>query len=349
MENKEIEITSLLKLIWASRKKVFLWGGVGLAFGIVVAFSIPKEWTSEIKLVTENKQQSTSGSLGGLASMMGVGSIGSSEGGINETVYPVVLESSVFLQEFMDINVPYKGGAIRLTDYLIREQKQPWWSYVLSAPALLVNLFSADTPAQKPTETVVDPQNPPSEVRAFEGALKSRLSIEKDKKTNVYDIKVKMQDPVVAAIVADSVLVKLERYMKQYFTSKAREDLVSNEKLLTQAQQKYYQADSELARAQDQNMNITSKVASLKLDRLLNEKNIAFAVYQQLASQVEMNRIKVQEATPIATVIEPARVADAATSPNKKLICIALTFLGMVLCMVQIIVRELLDNRQEEA
>lgn len=329
MENreKEIDLIALLNEIWGQRRRVIKWGIGGFIVGVVIAFSIPKQYESTIIIAPESRAQSGSMSqFGGLAAMAGINvGVASGGAGIDELVYPQIIKSTPFLSEFESIQIPYKGQQITLMQYLTKEQSGAWWNYIFGAPMQLVSwVLSSDS-----EQTVLDnPKNPSDEKRRFESSLAQCLLVVADKKTRLMTMTVTMQSPEAALIVADSMLAKLTRYMTDYHTVKSRGDLQTSQQSLDQARIEYYKADSLYASVIDRNQNLISKSAQIKIERYQNERNIAFMAYQQLAQQTELYKIKLQEDTPIATVIEPARMADRATSPNKKLLVIAFTLLG---------------------
>ena len=65
-------------------------------------------------------------------------------------------------------------------------------------------------------------------------------------------------------------------------------------------------------------------------ERLQNEMNLAFQVYTQVAQQLQMAKAKVQEITPVYTVVQPATVPLNAAKPSKMLILVAFVFLAGV-------------------
>lgn len=331
-QKKEIDLMVLAKLVWRRRKTIVVWACYGLLFGIMVNYSIPKEYTASVKVVSESSALSSGAmsSMGGVAAMMGINVVGASKSGIDEEVYPEIMRSSPFLWEFSSIDVPYKNKSIKLEEYVNEHEKKPWWSYVMGGPMHFVRwVFSSksaqDSLKEKPVYTSIDPS---PEQRLFEAKLAGRITMTKDKKTGVLEMSVKMQNPMVAAIVADSLTVKLQRYMTEYFTSKARSDLQSSTQQLVVARQNYYSSDSLYAVALDRNRNLIANSAKVMLDRLESERDLAMTIYKQLASQVEMNKLKLQENTPIVTVIEPSRVPGAPTSPRGMLIVVGFAFLG---------------------
>lgn len=342
-QSTEIDVLQIIKELWAHRRKLIWWGIGGLAVGIVIAFSIPKEYLSFTQIAPESKNQNNvMNSLGGLASMVGVNVGSTVNEGITEAIYPDIMSSSPFLSEFEDIVVDYNDKPITVYQYLTENQKASWWRYILSFPHMIGSWFSTTTPQD--SNAAKDVFRPTAVQEIYENQLKSRMGVTSDKKTGLIAISVKMQDPEIAAVIADSAVMKLKRYMIGYYTSKSRMDLESNKQLLKEARMKYYELDSLYAAVQDRNQSLTSKSAQAKVQRIEDEKDIAFAVYQQLASQVEMNKIKLQEDTPILTVIEPARVPLRASSPHKKIIVLSLTILGVFIFSAAIVIKQLIQR-----
>lgn len=325
---KEIDLGAVWKELKRNRRSLLKWGLIGVVVGLVVAFSLPKEYEAKMVVAPEGTAQGGAASqMGGLASMMGISGLGSSgQQGIDVTVYPEVVKSSPFLSSFLMLAVPYEGAEITLFNYLTEHQESPWWGYVFSFPGSVLELFSS---APEVAGVGDGGKMPLAEQVGFEQALSGRLAVVTDAKTKLLTLSVRMQDPEIALLVADSMYVILERYMTQYHTAKARKDLMMSKEKLAGARAAFYATDSLYARSIDQNQNLISKSAQLKIERNKNERDIAYSIYQQVATQVELNRIKLQETTPIATVIEPARRPLTPHSPNKKLILIGFIFLAV--------------------
>ena len=70
-EEKEIDLLELASKL-CQRKKLAIWSVCGAVVGLVIAFSIPKEYSTSVKLSPEITDAKVSGgSLGALASMAG--------------------------------------------------------------------------------------------------------------------------------------------------------------------------------------------------------------------------------------------------------------------------------------
>ncbi|MDE6288088.1 MAG: chain-length determining protein, partial [Muribaculaceae bacterium] len=86
-EESEVDILELGTKLWAQRRKLIIWSICGAILGLVVAFSIPREYSTTVKLApeTNDPKANSSGGLGALASMAGI-NIGSGSG--VDAVYP---------------------------------------------------------------------------------------------------------------------------------------------------------------------------------------------------------------------------------------------------------------------
>ena len=117
---KEVDIVLWIKLLWAQRKKVLTWAMYGAFVGIILAFSIPKEYSTTVVIAPEGNNMGKSlGSMGVLTGMMGVTLNSSSVTGVGEKLYPEIVSSSPFLLEFADMSINYEGQMISMENYIL--------------------------------------------------------------------------------------------------------------------------------------------------------------------------------------------------------------------------------------
>ncbi|MCC8170416.1 MAG: chain-length determining protein [Parabacteroides sp.] len=342
---QEIDLVELARKLWQQRRFIFKACGIGAVLGLVVAFSLPKEYKTEVKLSPENSQGNRMGQLGGLAAMAGInlGSGAAGEDALSVELYPDIVQSTPFLLEFISMPVETQNGTLRTTlyDYLTEHQRSPWWGHITGAPFRLlgwtVSLFKDSPSPQRVTE--IDSFRLTAEQESFINSLRQKIMVQADKKTGAITGSVVMQDPLVSALVMDSVLSKLQQYVIDYRTQKSRHDLVFTEKLYGEAKAAYYQAQQAYARYTDENRNVISARSMTEEERLKNEMDLAYNVYNQMAQQLEMNRVKVQEHTPVYMVIEPAKVSLGAYKPNKIMILIGFVFFLFFLTTGYILLR----------
>lgn len=125
-----------------------------------------------------------------------------------------------------------------------------------------------------------------------------------DKKTNVITITVTDQDPLVAALMADSVKNHLQVAITDYKTKKARVDLDYMQKLFGEARAQYDKARQVYAAYADANQEVALQSYKLKEEDLENDMQLKYNIYQQVVEQLQLAKAKVQERTPAFTVVE---------------------------------------------
>ena len=140
------------------------------------------------------------------------------------------------------------------------------------------------------------------------------------------------QDSKIAAVVADSVVKKLQEYIIDYRTSKSKEDCLYLEKLFKERQQEYYVAQKKYADYMDSHDNIILQSVRTEQERLQNDMSLAYRVYSQVASQLQVARAKVQEEKPVFAVVEPAVVPLYPSGTSRKVYVLVFVFLSV--CIV---------------
>lgn len=337
-EEQEIDLMELAMKLWAERKMILKWCGWAALVGLVVAFSIPKEYESTVTLAPEsNKGRSISGGMAALAGMAGINLGGSSSAdALSPELYPDIVKSVPFSIEMFDVKVTDKDGELNTTlyEYLKEEQKQPWWGYITAAPfkalGWVVSTIKGEDEEEGEGEGGVDSFRLTKDQSSIITALGNRIAVSVDKKTFVITITTTMQDPVIAATVTNEVKEKLQSYITEYRTNKARKDLEFTEKLYAENMETYHKAQQEYAQYMDRNQNVSLRSAQTQQERLRNEMNLAFNVYNQTAQQLQVAKAKVQEDTPVFTVVEAATVPLRAAKPSKAMILIGCVFLAAV-------------------
>lgn len=351
-EEKEIDLLELASTLWKQRRKLIAWSICGALVGLVIAFSIPKEYTTSVKLAPEiTDEKSSAGGLGTLASMAGI-SIGSTAGAdaVYPTLYPDVVSSIPFSTSLFDVEVTTKkdGRKMTVSQFLEEETRSPWWSAVLSFPFKIIGMLKSEEEVAK--EHKLDNfQLTLDESRMVE-ALNQRIVTSVDAKTSVVTINVMMQDPLVSAILADTVVSRLQEYITDYRTNKARKDLEYAQKLNREAKANYYKAQQRYADYLDRNQGLAFYSAQTVKERLENEATLAFNLYNQTALGVQKTQAKVQETTPVYAIVTPATVPVRASSPRKMMILIGFTFLAFVACAAWILyIAPLVESKKSSA
>ena len=350
-EEQEIDLIELAQKVWAGRKLIFKVCGIAVIVALVVAFSIPKEYATSVTLAPEVGNNDRAGNIGALAAMAGI-NLGTSSNGdaLSPILYPDIVSSTPFLISLFNVKVQDLASEIDTTlyVYLKDEQRSPWWTVITSAPSKflrgVVALFKSDEEIQGGND-ILNPFHLTEKESGIMNALKKRLTVDVDKKTGVTTLTVTMQDPLISASLTDTIMHSLQNYITDYRTNKARHDLAYMEKLYKEAKQEYMEAQEKYASFVDANQSIVLLSFRAEQERLQNEMNLAFQVYTQVAQQLQMAKAKVQEITPVYTVVQPATVPLNAAKPSKMLILVAFVFLAGVISVGWILfVKDFIKN-----
>ena len=337
-EEIEIDLIGILRKIIGIRKTIYKAAGIGLVVGIIVAISIPKQYTVGVTLSPEMGGSKGGGLSGLAASFLGSGvSMNEGTDALNASLSADIVSSTPFLLELSTMKIPaLKGGTMTLNVYL-DEESSPWWGYVIGLPGMVIggvkSLFteeeSESVPSDKANLGTIELSKKESEKIE---ALKKKILASVDKKTSMTTVSVTLQNPKVAAVVADSVVRKLQEYIIDYRTTKAKEDCLYLERLFKERQQEYYDAQKKYADYMDSHDNIILQSVRAEQERLQNDMSLAYQVYSQVANQLQVARAKVQEEKPVFAIVEPAVVPLNPSGTSRKVYVLAFIFLSV--CIV---------------
>ena len=333
----EIDLMDLLRKVIGIRKKVYKAAGIGLVIGVIVAISIPKQYTVEVTLSPEMGNNKEGGLSGLAASFLGSGvTMGDGTDALNASLSADIVSSTPFLLELSAMDIPVTKNEVMTLDTYLDEETSPWWNYVIGFPGMVIggvkSLFTEEdeiTSYDKTSQGAIELSKKESKKIA---ALKKMITASVDKKTSMTSVTATFQDPKVAAVVADSVVKKLQEYIIDYRTFKAKEDCIYLEKLFKERQQEYYAVQKKYADYLDSHDNLILQSVRAEQERLQNDMSLAYQVYSQVASQLQVARAKVQEEKPVFAVVEPAVVPLEPSGTSRKVYVLAFIFLSV--CIV---------------
>ena len=340
-DEMEIDLMEILRKIIAIRKTLYKAFGIGLIIGIIVALSVPRKYTVAVTLSPEmGNSKANSGLASMAASFLGAGMSGDVSDALNASLSPDIVSSTPFLLELLSMNVPVdseEGEKIDLGSYL-DTQSSPWWSYIIGLPGMAISGVRSLFSDKDESAGLRNSQSGTLELTKEEDkkitSLKKNITAVMDKKTAITNVSVTLQDPKVAAVVADSVVHKLQEYIIGYRTFKAKEDCAYLERLFKERQEEYYAAQKKYADYVDTHDNLILQSVRAEQERLQNDMNLAYQVYSQVANQLQVARAKVQEEKPVFAVVEPAVVPQQSSGTGRKTYVIAFVFLSVVAVIV---------------
>ena len=338
-KRKAIDIKEVIRRILARKKKFYLPLTITFVLACVYIFSLPRYYVTDAKLAPEMESSlGTGGTLSSIASSFGIdlGEMQTSDA-ITPLLYPDLMEDNAFVCNLFNIMVQTQDGKVKATyyDYLTNHQKQPWWS---GATSLLGKLFgSKDKDGAKGDSIQFNPYTLTREQSDAVSAIQGNISISVDKKTGVITISVQDQDPLVCKTMADSVIVRLQTFITDYRTNKARTDVIYYTALVDSAHQEYVNAYMEHARYADANQHTVLESHRNKLTALENEMQLKYTSYSMLMAQLQAAQSKVQERTPAFTLLKGASVPIYPAGPKRVIFVFGMMLLVSICVSIYIL------------
>ena len=311
----------------------------------ILALSIPNYYKCTVKLAPEIPGGRSTSGLASLASNFGINLNSASAGmdAILPMLYPDLMNSVSFRASLFPVRVKGEDEDTTMTyyDYLSDHQRMPWWSAGTQAVAGGISyLVSAVVGKEEETAKQFDPFRLTKEQMAIVKAMDQKVVCDVDKKTMVITIEVTDQDPLIAATMADSVQVRLQDFITEYRTRKARIDLAYSQKLYQEAKERYEKARLKSASFNDANQHVFLDRVRSEQTKWNNEMLLEYQGYSEVAAQLRMAEAKVQENTPAFTLLQPATVPVKKEGPKRARMCLVCLFLAFLALTVWVFYRE---------
>ena len=333
-KNDVIDLRVIISLL-LQRKKLFVKVLI-VTFVIASALilCVPRTYTCTVKLAPEAASATTGSALGSIASSLGFDLSN--------------MESNDFLVQLFDIRIKSLDGEINTTyyDYLEKHQKKAIWKVPFTwLISKINNLMSppvdvaGSNQEENHSKSFILSRN---QVRIVE-KMKDLIVCNIDKKTNVISIVVTDQDPLISATIADSVRMKLQQFIIDYRTEKARVDVNHYQELLDNAKIEYDLALAKYSEYSDTHKDIILQAYISERDKLENDMSLKYQTYTAMKAQLEAAKSKLQEKVPAFTVLQGASVPIKPTGPKRMIFVIGMLFLSVIVTSLVVLKGQIAD------
>lgn len=330
---RELDVIGLTKKVLAEKKLLVYFILVFAVIGIIYAFNQQKRYTSTVSMAPEASGMGMSESLSDLAGMVGINLDGNSGtvDAIYPEIYPEVLASTRFLVNLFGIQVKQSDDNIYKSyyDHIKFDTKVPFWDY----PKIMLQEFFTCL-LSKETESTgsskIDPTHLTKEQNDICGIMSNNIGCQINKGTNIIYISVEDVDPVISAEIADTIQKRLQEYIIQYRTQKARIDLEYSLTLAKKAEAEYQKAQRNYASYSDSHTNSKLVAYQSKISALENDMDLKYTTLSHALAKVEQAKAKIQERTPAFTVIQEACVPLKPSSTPRSFMVFGFMILGCI-------------------
>lgn len=334
-DSEVIDLRIIFKKIWANKKIYAIVLPVVLVLSCAYILCIPRTYTSSLSLAPEmNNSSNLGGTIGSLASSFGI-DLGSMEttDAINPMLYPDLMEDNGFVVGLFNIKVATADGSVKCSyfDYLTKHQEYPFWTKGIGS---IKKLFAKEEEVKTKGGAKMNPYMLSKKQDNVASAIRKGISISIDKKTAVITISTEAQDPLVCKTLADSVKERLQVFITNYRTRKARVDEQYYKTLASEAKREYEKARQLYGSYADANTDVVLTSMRAKQEDLENEMQLKYNAYTAMTTQYQAAKAKVQERTPAFTVVKGAAVPIKATGPKRMIFVLGMCFLAVIILSV---------------
>lgn len=309
-------------------------------------FPEPRYYTAEVSIAPESTDKEIGG-LASLASNFGVNIGNGTADAIYPQLYPDLFKSTKFLVSLLDIRVKTKDGKIETDyyDYMKNHQKEN----IIFAPINSLKDWISSLTAKKDTETKgKDGQrfNPFQLSKASSDVISNvqgNIKCTYSRTTDVVTIQVTDQDPLVCALLADSIKNHLQIFITEYRTKKARVDYDHYNKLANEALSNYEKARDKYAAFSDASTNVSLRSVELKMQSMENDMQTKYNIYTAINTRREAAMAKVQENTPVFTELKNATVPIKPAGPKRMIFVAFMLILATMGTIIKVFRKEIIE------
>jgi hypothetical protein len=350
----EIDLLALALTLWEGRRIIILSILICGILGIIKAIYSPNEYVASA-IVVPSETYGTVGlgdlsGLKGLAEMAGFSGGDESKGEVSPILYPKILSSLPFQLELIKtpLNFDQFSEPITFIDYYTKNKKPNLLlKYTLGLPGVIMQVFKKKEPAK----IVVRDENEPLELTAKQLAaiqtLSGLLSLEVNVKEGFLTLSAKMPEARAAAQLGQRAQELLQQFITDFKSIKAKSNLKYIQNRYNEKAQSFLETQKQLATFRDRNINVSSATAKTEEERLTAMFNLSYGINFELAKQVEQAKIKVEQNTPVFTVIEPITVPTKSSGPKRQMILFISLFLGGIIGTGMVFGKEFVNSIKE--
>lgn len=331
MTKTPISLPYIWGKLWGKRKLFYIIVPLTFVLSCALILCVPRTYVSGVVLApeTQNGASSLSG-LSSLASSFGInlGSMANKDA-IHPTIYPDVVGSKRFLMSLLTVPVTTTEGETMTYQEFLKQQKYPFWQiprrWVMQQISAHRKKDAVAVQGENGTIISID-----YDTYKMLDNMSDNISCVVDMKTDMISIDVQAQDAMVAALMADTVRVRLQRLITDYRTQKARNDMEYYHQQAQDAYQEYMDASEEYIRRADANGDVRRSRESVELARLEEAMTNAEGIYTTFYNQYMAAQAKMQECTPAFTIIDQAFVPNKPAKPKRVIFVLMMTMLAII-------------------
>ena len=360
-EEQGIDFMALAKKVWIGRKTVYKTLAVFLVLGLISAFTMTRVYNVQSVMVPQMASKGASSSLSSLASLagfdLGTSNMGGSE--LSPLVYPQIVNSVPFKLKLLYTPLHWEKAdtAVSMLTYAKEYNKPGIFSYIkkytIGLPGVIIGLIKGKPKETvSPLQAVVDdgtakPIRLTKDEEKMLPMVGQAVNLSVDKKEGLIMLSVTGTEPLQTAELALKAQELLQEEITKFRTQKAQDQLDYVQARYNEIKAETESYQNALATIKDRSQEMLTTKSRIEMERIQTKYNIASAIYQEMAKQLEQSKMQVKKDTPVLTVIQPVTVpTQPANSRMKSLF--GWIFFGLVVGCGIVLAKDYLPKLKEK-
>ena len=339
-----IDLRNIFRTLWKKKLVFFIVIPIVAVLASIYIVSFPRYYSTETRLAPEMENSGAGGTLGNLASSIGLSLDNmQSTDAIYPLLYPDLMEDNGFVVSLWNIKVTDIGDSIHTTyyDYLKKHQKQVWWAPARKKVMALLGSDKDVVNINKKGGAEFDPYRLNKTQDDIVKIIQSNIKISIDKSSTTITISTVDQDPIICKTLADTLTARLQNFITDYRTRKARVDVDYYQKLTNEAKKDYEAIREKYVNSADANTDVILESVRAKVEDMENEMQLKYDAYTTLDKQLQAAKAKVQERTPAFTMIKGSSVPIKPAGPKRMIFVAGMIFLSFICTAFYLVRKEL--------
>ena len=324
VENDEINLVNLFKVIWGGRWFIILITFLAGVLSALYTYTLTPLYKSEISIYPVLSEKTPAGisRLQGLAASFGY-DIGTVE---------------------TNFNIPDIVNSRRLKMTIINKK---WYFEERQDSLTLLDYWNLDQGGIRKflfgwmSSNNVDPEKKllKDEANALK-IIDDRVRVSESKKSGLITVSFLAEEPKLASDIVNFISDAITQYVQKVQTKRTKDNRKFIEERMAEVSETLAASEEKLKRFREENRSIqNSPELQLQYERLQRDLEVDKQVYITLKQQYEISRIEEVKETPVVNVLDEGREAVERYSPKRKVVIILWMFLsGVITTFLTIII-----------
>ncbi len=355
-DEDSIEIIDILKKIWKGRELIIKTTISFFLIGCIIALLSPVIYTSQttfVPQVSDDQISSNSSKLGDLASSLTGIKLNTnqmtSDSYLSPLLYSNIIDSEEFSLKLLSAEL-INSNAEKLTvkEYLLSQKSIFNFNLIGLIKKYTIDLFLKKETNEVDSDIFENYNFISEEDYQLLYSFRQKFSIELNAKEGFIKVLAIDRNAFISSQLVELITKSLQTKIINIRTNKVKERLKFSKEQYDLKQVEFDLLQKKLGEFKDSNKNISTAIFMSELQKLESEVQLQENILMNLASEYNNNKIKLNKNTPIFSVIDEVSVPILKSKPKRSLLVVIYVFLGLVLSISYILLKEPLINLIKE-